>query len=456
MASGDTIAAIATPAGRGGVGIVRVSGPAAREIAAGVLGQVPRPRYASHSRFRRDDGSAIDDGIALFFPSPASYTGEDVLELQGHGGVVVMDLLLERVTQLGARVARPGEFTERAFLNDKVDLAQAEAVADLIDSASAAAARSAMASLDGEFSRRVEALVEAVTSLRMYIEAAIDFPEEEVDFLVDASITQRLDDIKSKLSELSRAAGTGVLLAEGVEIAIAGKPNAGKSSLMNRFSGRDTSIVTSVPGTTRDVITESVNVHGVPVRFVDTAGLRVSEDIVEQEGVRRTVAAVARAHHTLIVVDVAETGAGGEMIEAQVRNVLEQLESLDPETVTTVLNKVDLTAVERWPARLAGLPAVAVSALTGSGFETLVDRIATAVGFDADAGRFTARRRHLVALEAAQASVIRGASALADTGAGELLAEELRLAQASLGEITGVLTADDLLGRIFSSFCIGK
>ena len=455
MAQGDTIAAIATPTGRGGVGIVRISGPATARIAAGMLGNVPQPRYATFARFRREDGSAIDEGIALFFPSPASYTGEDVLELQGHGGVVVMDLLLERATQLGARLARPGEFTERAFLNDKLDLAQAEAVADLIDSASAAAARSAMASLDGEFSRQVDGLVEAVTLLRMYVEAAIDFPEEEVDFLADDSVTERLKAIQSQLQELARAAGSGVLLAEGIEIALAGKPNAGKSSLMNRFSGRDTSIVTSVPGTTRDVVTESVNLRGVPVRFVDTAGLRDSDDLVEQEGVRRTVAAVARAHHTLIVIDANATGSDPRRIEAELWDVLSQLDAGEG-AATVVLNKVDLADVQSWPETVAEFDVVAVSAQTGAGFDALIERIAAAVGFDAEAGTFTARRRHLTALTEATDAVARGMSALTDTGAGELLAEELRLAQDALGEITGVFTADDLLGRIFSSFCIGK
>ena len=455
MPQGDTIAAIATPTGRGGVGIVRISGPATARIAAGMLGNVPQPRYATFARFRREDGSAIDEGIALFFPSPASYTGEDVLELQGHGGVVVMDLLLERATQLGARLARPGEFTERAFLNDKLDLAQAEAVADLIDSASAAAARSAMASLDGEFSRQVDGLVEAVTLLRMYVEAAIDFPEEEVDFLADDSVTERLKAIQSQLQELARAAGSGVLLAEGIEIALAGKPNAGKSSLMNRFSGRDTSIVTSVPGTTRDVVTESVNLRGVPVRFVDTAGLRDSDDLVEQEGVRRTVAAVARAHHTLIVIDANATGSDPRRIEAELWDVLSQLDAGEG-AATVVLNKVDLADVQSWPETVAEFDVVAVSAQTGAGFDALIERIAAAVGFDAEAGTFTARRRHLTALTEATDAVARGMSALTDTGAGELLAEELRLAQEALGEITGVFTADDLLGRIFSSFCIGK
>ena len=455
MPQGDTIAAIATPTGRGGVGIVRISGPATARIAAGMLGNVPQPRYATFARFRREDGSAIDEGIALFFPSPASYTGEDVLELQGHGGVVVMDLLLERATQLGARLARPGEFTERAFLNDKLDLAQAEAVADLIDSASAAAARSAMASLDGEFSRQVDGLVEAVTLLRMYVEAAIDFPEEEVDFLADDSVTERLKAIQSQLQELARAAGSGVLLAEGIEIALAGKPNAGKSSLMNRFSGRDTSIVTSVPGTTRDVVTESVNLRGVPVRFVDTAGLRDSDDLVEQEGVRRTVAAVARAHHTLIVIDANATGSDPRRIEAELWDVLSQLDAGEG-AATVVLNKVDLADVQSWPETVAEFDVVAVSAQTGAGFDALIERIAAAVGFDAEAGTFTARRRHLTALTEATDAVARGMSALTDTGAGELLAEELRLAQDALGEITGVFTADDLLGRIFSSFCIGK
>lgn len=455
MHGNDTIAAVATPSGRGGVGIVRVSGPGVREICLTLLGSVPKPRYATYQRFPGADGSTIDEGIALFFPGPASYTGEDVLELQGHGGVVVMDLLLERVTGLGARVARPGEFTERAFLNDKLDLVQAEAVADLIDSGSVAAARSAMASLEGEFSNQINALVREVTELRIYVEAAIDFPEEEVDFLSDGSVSTRLGNITGKLEGLDRAAGSGVLLSEGVRIVMAGKPNVGKSSLMNRFSGRDTSIVTNIPGTTRDVVSETVNVRGIPVQFLDTAGIRESADVVEREGVRRSVAAVETATHALIVVDA----SGADFAAQAARDVgglLQHLGNLPPAAGTVVLNKTDLRSGVDWPDAVGGYPAVAVSALTGAGFDALTDRITDALGFEAEAGTFTARRRHLAALRGAGEAVARGARVLVETGAGELLAEELRIAQEQLGEITGAVTADDLLGRIFSSFCIGK
>ena len=455
MPGNDTIAAVATPTGRGGVGIVRVSGPRVSDIASELLGLIPEPRRASYRQFLDANGRALDEGIALLFNAPGSYTGEDVLELQGHGGTVVMDMLLARVTSLGARVARPGEFTERAFLNNKLDLVQAEAVADLIDSGSALAARSAMASLKGEFSRRVDALVEALIELRMYVEAAIDFPEEEVDFLSDIALTSRIEHIVSTFDALDRAAGSGVLLSEGVRIVMAGKPNVGKSSLMNRFSGRDTSIVTDVPGTTRDVVSEMVNIRGVPVQFFDTAGIRDSVDVVEQEGVRRSVAAVGSASHTLMVLD-ASAGRSDEDFSNEIAGLLEYLGGLAAEAATVVLNKTDLSCGQIWPEAIDSYPVVAVSALTGAGMTGLEDRLIAAIGFEAEAGTFIARRRHLNALRGAGDAVSRGAVALADTGAGELLAEELRIAQSLLGEITGAITADDLLGRIFSSFCIGK
>ena len=438
MPGNDTIAAVATPTGRGGVGIVRVSGPRVSDIALELLGLIPEPRRASYRQFLDANGQVLDEGIALLFNAPGSYTGEDVLELQGHGGTVVMDMLLARVTSLGARVARPGEFTERAFLNNKLDLVQAEAVAD-----------------KGEFSRRVDALVEALIELRMYVEAAIDFPEEEVDFLSDIALTSRIEHIVSTFDALDRAAGSGVLLSEGVRIVMAGKPNVGKSSLMNRFSGRDTSIVTDVPGTTRDVVSEMVNVRGIPVQFFDTAGIRDSVDVVEQEGGRRSVAAVGSASHTLMVLD-ASAGRSDEDFSNEIAGLLEYLGGLAAEAATVVLNKTDLSCGQIWPEAIDSYPVVAVSALTGAGMTGLEDRLIAAVGFEAEAGTFIARRRHLNALRGAGDAVSRGAVALADTGAGELLAEELRIAQSLLGEITGAITADDLLGRIFSSFCIGK
>ncbi len=444
----DTIAAVATPPGRGGVGIVRVSGPGVRAIIEALIGGLPPPREARFRRFRDARGEVIDEGLVLFFPAPRSFTGEDVLELHGHGGPVVMDMLLERVLELGARPARPGEFSERAFLNGRLDLAQAEAVADLIDSGSRAAARAALRSLEGEFSQAIEALSERLIELRMYVEAAIDFPEEEIDFLSDEAVEARIVELTAAFERLQAAARQGSLLREGLHLVIVGAPNAGKSSLLNRLAGREAAIVTDIPGTTRDLLREAIDLDGLPVHLVDTAGLRTTEDPVEREGVRRARAELERADCALLVIDDTDRDPGREQA---LRDSLPQ-----ELTVLRVYNKIDRTGRE--PGPVPGEPdALAVSALTGAGIEALRSRLRERVGYPGETeGIFLARRRHLDALRRARDHFDAGVAALRAHRAGELLAEELRLAHQALGEITGEFTSEDLLGRIFSSFCIGK
>ncbi|MDQ5909378.1 MAG: tRNA modification GTPase [Pseudomonadota bacterium] len=444
----DTIAAIATPPGRGGVGIVRVSGPLSAVIAEAVCGHLPQPRYAALRRFYAHDGHVIDEGIAFYFPAPHSFTGENVLELQGHGGLVVMDLLLARVLELGARPARPGEFSERAFLNDKLDLAQAEAIADLINSTTAEAARAAVRSLEGEFSRRIQALVEGLIELRMYIEAAIDFPEEEIDFLADERITDQLHVLREQLCALQAAAGQGRLLRDGMTVVIAGRPNAGKSSLLNVLAGREAAIVTAIPGTTRDVLREQIAIDGMPLHIIDTAGLRDSEDVVEQEGVRRAWAEIATADRILLLVDDRE-GLTAEDQALQAR--------LPGETgVTVVYNKIDLTGRTPIMQLVEGESALWLSAKTGAGVELLCEHLKDCMGYHGSEGMLMARRRHLEALERAALALALADEQLTVVRAGELAAEELRQAQNALGEITGEVTSEELLGRIFGSFCIGK
>lgn len=445
----DTIAAIATPPGQGGIGVVRVSGPCSTAIAEAICGLVPAPRQAVLRRFRATAGEVLDQGIVLFFPAPHSFTGEDVVEFQGHGGPVVLDLLLARVCELGARPARPGEFSERAFLNDKLDLAQAEAIADLIASDTAAAARAALRSLQGEFSRQVNHLVEGLIELRLYVEAAIDFPEEEIDFLADGVIITRLADCREQLSILQAAAGQGRLLRDGMTVVIAGRPNAGKSSLLNDLAGRETAIVTAVPGTTRDVLRERISIDGMPLHVIDTAGLRESDDLVEREGIRRAWAEIETADRVLVVVDD-RIGLAAE--EAALR------ERLPVETPLTVLyNKIDLSG--RSPTVQEGLwgTEILLSAKTGAGLDLLREHLKVCMGYRGSAeGTFMARRRHLEALERAATALARAAEQLEIFHAGELVAEELREAQNALAEITGKFTSEDLLSRIFSSFCIGK
>ena len=444
----DTIAAIATPPGRGGVGIVRLSGPAVPAIAEGLLGALPAARYAKYAHFADADGSSIDQGIALYFRGPASFTGEDVLELHGHGGPVVMDMLLGRVLQLGARLAEPGEFSRRAFLNGKLDLAQAEAVADLIDSQTRAAARSAMRSLDGQFSTRVHVLVDGMIALRMYVEAAIDFPEEEIDFLADASLVQRLDALVADTADLLRHARTGRLLRDGMTLVIAGLPNAGKSSLMNALTGEESAIVTHIPGTTRDVLREQIDIDGLPVTLIDTAGLRESDDEVEREGVRRARAQIARADHALWVFDGISDADGHGLATADLPATL---------SVTRVRNKADISGKPVGITEGNGVIEIHLSAKTGEGVDLLREHLKHLMAYQGtDEGDFSARRRHLDAIEQARDALQRGEHALRHAQAGELLAEELRIAQQSLSTITGEFSADDLLGEIFASFCIGK
>ncbi len=445
----ETIVAAATPPGRGGIGIVRVSGSQVPELARLLLGSLPTPRIATVATFRGSDGD-IDSGLALFFTAPYSFTGEHVLELHGHGGPVVMEALVKRVLDLGARMARPGEFTERAFLNDKLDLAQAEAVADLIDSGSRAAARAALRSLQGEFSAMVQGLTEAVIDLRVRVEAAIDFPEEEIDFLADADLSQRLESLLKHFTSVARLTQQGRLLRDGMTVVIAGAPNAGKSSLMNRLAGYDAAIVTDVPGTTRDVLRERIDIDGMPLHLIDTAGLREVRDVVEAEGVRRARAEMMRADRVLFVVDGLADPEGTSYARERA-----QLPTEVP--VTLVMNKADL--VDRAPQldATSSPPSVRLSARTGAGLSLLHAHLKQCMGFmPAEAGSISARRRHLDALTRARRHVEIGAQQLRTQRAGELLAEELRGAQAALGEITGEFTSEDLLGRIFSSFCIGK
>ncbi len=448
MNSTDTIAAIATPPGRGGIGVVRVSGPAAPALAQAVLGKLPRPRRATLAQFHDADGKPIDAGLALYFPAPRSYTGEDVLELQGHGGPVVLDMLLARLLALGARAARAGEFTERAFLNGKLDLAQAEAVADLIDAGSQTAARAALRSLEGAFSQRTHALTEQLIRLRMHVEAAIDFPEEEVDFLADEKIAADIAALENDLAQLLAAAQQGRLLHDGMVIVLAGRPNAGKSSLLNALTQHDTAIVSDIPGTTRDVLREYIQLDGLPLHIVDTAGLRPARDAIEAEGVRRAQRELERADRVLLVVDDTQPATADDP------DVLKYLPSELPRTV--VRNKIDLSGRAAGIRETDGTHEVALSAKTGDGLELLRRHLKNCMGFHpAGEGTFMARRRHLDALRRAQAHVT-AARARIGASTGELAAEELRQAQQALAEITGEFTADDLLGRIFASFCIGK
>lgn len=448
LSDSDTIAAIATPPGRGGVGIVRVSGSRAPDIARAILAMQPLPRQAHYAAFR-DGDAVIDHGIALYFNAPHSFTGEDVLELQGHGGPVVLDMLLARTLALGARLARPGEFSERAFLNGKLDLAQAEAVADLIDSASQQAARLALRSLQGEFSRRIHALVERLIELRMYVESAIDFPEEEIDFLSEGHVAARLEGIMQDLAAVRAAAHQGQLLREGMTVVIAGQPNAGKSTLLNCLTGRESAIVTEIPGTTRDVLREQILIDGLPLHIIDTAGLRESPDVVEREGIRRAWDEISRADRLLLVIDDASGVTAAD--EAIIRRLPQPRPPL-----TLVRNKIDLS--QATPGMSDGPlgPELRISAREGAGIEALRDHLKHCVGYQsAGEGGFMARRRHVDALARARAALMRGHDQLQVKG-GELLAEELRLAQQALSEITGEFTSDDLLGRIFASFCIGK
>ncbi|MFT6429519.1 MAG: tRNA modification GTPase [Halopseudomonas sp.] len=449
----DTIAAIATPPGQGGVGIVRVSGPHALQVAQNISRLQPRPRHAHYGTFWHGN-HALDQGLTLFFPGPHSFTGEDVLELQGHGGPVVLDLLLKACFDAGARPARPGEFSERAFLNDKLDLAQAEAIADLIEASSEQAARNALHSLQGVFSARVHALTEALIGLRIYVEAAIDFPEEEIDFLADGHVLGQLQAIREQLQGVKREAGQGALLRDGMTVVIAGRPNAGKSSLLNALAGKDSAIVTDIAGTTRDILREHIHIDGMPVHIFDTAGLRDTQDQVERIGVERAMLAIADADRILLMVDASQP-------EARHPDQLwpEFLTTPpDPAKVTLVLNKIDLTdeTIGQHQAD-DGTVTLRLSARSGEGVDMLREHLKSCMGYiQTNESLFSARRRHLEALDEASVLLEHGHWQLTTAGAGELLAEDLRMAQQVLGSITGEFSADDLLGRIFSSFCIGK
>jgi len=442
----ETIAALATPPGRGGVGIVRVSGPAAPAVAERLLHRCPQPRRAEYLPFFDDSGDCIDHGIALYFPAPHSFTGEAVLEFQGHGGPVVLDQLLVAIFACGVRPARAGEFSERAFLNGKLDLAQAEAVADLIDAASTTAARAALRSLDGLFSRRVHAVVAALTELRIQVEGAIDFAEEEIELLDVGKVDERLAALRRDLASLQAEATQGCLLREGMRVVLAGRPNAGKSSLLNQLAGRDTAIVTDIAGTTRDLLREEIDLDGMPLHIVDTAGLREARDAVEAEGVRRAWNAIEKADRILLLVDHREG------ITDEAKTIMDRLPEKLPCTV--IHNKVDLSNTEPTIFESEIGINISLSAKTGDGVDLLRKHLQEAMGYrSAGEGHFMARRRHLEALARADCHLTRAAD---HTTQSELLAEELRLAQNALGEITGEVTSDDLLGRIFSTFCIGK
>lgn len=456
--STDTITAQATAPGRGGVGIVRVSGPKAKAIAEALVPCSLTPRLATYTPFVDSNNTVIDQGIALFFKGPNSFTGEDVLELQGHGGQVVMDMLIDAVLSTGhARLANPGEFSEQAFLNDKLDLAQAEAIADLIDASSQQAARSALRSLQGEFSTQIQTLSDQIVHLRMYVEAAIDFPEEEIDFLSDGKVSGDLSDIMQSLTKVREQAKQGTLLREGMQVVIAGRPNAGKSSLLNALAGRDSAIVTDIAGTTRDVLKEHIHIDGMPVHIIDTAGLRESPDKVEQIGIERAWQAINEADHVLFVVDSTATSIINpydiwpEFMERLPKGI----------PVTVVRNKADLSTLDIGQSSVStqhgDISVINLSAKQGDGVDTLKAHLAKTMGFDTTTeGQFIARRRHIDALDQAFNFVSTGEQQLHDAMAGELLAEELRLAHQALCEITGEFTSDDLLGKIFSSFCIGK
>ncbi|HHJ34303.1 MAG TPA: tRNA uridine-5-carboxymethylaminomethyl(34) synthesis GTPase MnmE [Gammaproteobacteria bacterium] len=444
----DTIAAIATSSGQGGVGIIRVSGPEAPVIARKISGLCPAPRYAHYGIFSDKNKTTIDSGLTLYFKKPFSFTGEEVVEFHAHGGPVVLDILLKEILLHDVRPARAGEFTERAFLNDKIDLTQAEAIADLIAADSEQAARAAMRSMQGEFTAVIHQLVEALTQLRIHVESALDFPEEEIDFLADEAIATKLESVKQDLQTVKKSAQQGRLLKEGMTVVIAGKPNAGKSSLLNQLAGQDSAIVTEIPGTTRDILREHIQIDGLPLHIVDTAGLRESDDVVEQEGVKRAKQAIEKADRILFVIDDNENSPGID------QTLLDHI----PENigVTRIYNKIDKKnkTAEMTEAEIT---CIYLSAKTGDGIQLLKEHLKHCMGYQQkNEGQFIARRRHLDAIETAEQHLAIADKNLHQLKAGELLAEELRMAQEALSSITGEFSSDDLLGRIFSDFCIGK
>jgi len=438
----DTIVAAATPPGVGGVGVVRISGQKTEEIARTILGHLPEPRLATYRSFRNGAGEKLDAGLALYFPGSASFTGEPVLELQGHGGPLLIAQLVDAVVELGARRAEPGEFSQRAFLNDKLDLVQAEAIVDLINAGTTQAARAALRSLSGTFSQAIDELADRLLRLRLHVEAAIDFPEEEIDFLSDERLLKQLDQCADAFTSLKEKVQQGRALRDGYQVVIVGKPNAGKSSLLNRLSGEDAAIVTEVAGTTRDILREQIDIDGLAVELVDTAGLRENPDKIEEEGIRRARNALRSADAVLWIQDATEATAG-DLDEALPEGI----------PVTVVHNKIDLCASVPVDTK----DAIAISAKTGEGIEALRQRIRELAGYQNQGeGAFTARKRHLSALDRAAEYFDAGKTALTEARAGELLAEELRLSYGALGEITGAVSSDELLGKIFSEFCIGK
>jgi len=450
----DTIVAIATSPGRGGIGIIRLSGDKALAVGESLTRMRLQPRHAHFCSFYDSSGSALDSGICLFFAAPHSFTGEDVVELQAHGGPVMLDVLVRETCTLGARQARPGEFSHRAYLNDKIDLTQAEAIADLINSTTERAALNASRSLQGVFSQKIEFLVAQVTQLRVFVEACIDFPEDEIDFIHDGQVQERLQDIIKQFDAVADEAKQGALVQEGMKLVLAGKPNAGKSSLLNALSGTDTAIVTAVAGTTRDVLREHIQIDSIPLHIVDTAGLRDSDDDIEREGIRRAWAEIETADRVLLVVD--GSNLKGDVDYAQLwQESKVHLKRDIP--ITIVSNKSDLSEHSPHIHQHGEFTVVHLSAKTGAGMDLLKHHLKTSMGYhEGGEGNFSARRRHLQSLEQAKDFLLQGQQQLLQAGAGELLAEDLRLCQKSLGEITGVVGSDELLGKIFSSFCIGK
>lgn len=455
LSDNETIVALATPHGRGGVAVIRVSGSNIQHIAIQLLGRVPKKRYAEYLSFLSEDGSVIDQGLALHFPAPHSFTGEDVLELQGHGGPVIVNCLLKRVMQLGARLARPGEFTERAFLNSKLDLVQAEAISDLIDAESEQAARAAMRSLQGDFSQRINQMRDILIDLRTWLEAAIDFSDENIDFLKNTEVVNKLHSILNNIREIKKLAQQGTLLQEGLSLAIVGPPNAGKSSLLNKLSAQESSIVTSLPGTTRDVIREKIQIEGLILNVVDTAGLRITSDEIEKEGIKRTFAEIAKADLILWVVDH-ETTSIGDLKFWKEQQIFFNDFFID-KRIIIIRNKIDLKQEKANINKEMGFDVIKLSAKTGEGLTLLFNYLKKCAGYMiSPEGNFSARRRHIEALTNTEISLNNGLVKLKENQFPELLAEDLLIGQNFLGEITGQFTTNDLLGKIFSSFCIGK
>ncbi len=451
MQNRTTIAAIATPPGRGGVGVIRLSGAKSYTIAQALTQQdLPKARMAGFRQFYDADGQVMDEGLVLCFPNPHSFTGEDVVELQGHGGPVIQNALLARLFELGAMAAKAGEFSMRAFENGKLDLVQAEAIADLIDATSQAAARSAVRSLQGAFSSKINTVLEKLIHLRLHVEAAIDFPEEEIDFLADGKILNLLDDVTTSVQAVQQSARQGQLLREGLQVVIAGKPNAGKSSLLNALAGIDRAIVTDIAGTTRDVLHEKITLNGLPITLTDTAGLRETGDVVEKEGIRRAIKEIEQADLLLLVYDLSQNDDPLQLAQSYFA------EHLEPRRLILIGNKCDLTAKMPQISDYQGFRHITVSAKQEMGVQGLIDAITAHAGFHPEEDTFIARTRHLDAMKRTQAYLAEAREQLVIYHAGELVAESLRLAQNALAEITGEFSADDLLGKIFGSFCIGK